>query len=68
MTTQRNLRVLIADEDRDALSQLGEVLTGLGHEVTPFVVSVPRPSSSSVPRIPTSRSSWCTTMMSMPSR
>ena len=40
MSTQRNLRVLIADEDRDALSQLGEVLTGLGHEVTPFVVSV----------------------------
>jgi AmiR/NasT family two-component response regulator len=40
MTTQRNLRVLIADEDRGALHRLGEVLTGLGHEVTPFVVSV----------------------------
>ena len=40
MTTQRNLRVLIADEDRDALRALGEVLGGLGHEVTPFVVSV----------------------------
>ena len=40
MTTQRNLRVLIADEDRDALRELGEVLGGLGHEVTPFVVSV----------------------------
>jgi response regulator NasT len=32
--------VLIADEDRDALRELGEVLGGLGHEVTPFVVSV----------------------------
>jgi AmiR/NasT family two-component response regulator len=40
MTTQRNLRVLIADEDKDALGDLGAVLTGLGHEVTPFVVSV----------------------------
>jgi response regulator NasT len=40
MTTQRNLRVLIADEDRDALRDLGSVLTDLGHEVTPYVVSV----------------------------
>jgi AmiR/NasT family two-component response regulator len=39
-TQQRNLRVLIADEDRDALHQLGAVLTELGHEVTPYVVSV----------------------------
>ena len=38
--TQRNLRVLIADEDKDALGDLGGVLTDLGHEVTPFVVSV----------------------------
>ena len=36
----RHLRVLIADEDRAALEQLGEVLVGLGHEVTPYVVSV----------------------------
>jgi len=35
-----NLRVLIADEDRDALRELGEVLHGLGHEVAPYVVSV----------------------------
>jgi len=40
MTTQRNLRVLIADEDRDALHDLGAVLNDLGHEVTPYVVSV----------------------------
>jgi AmiR/NasT family two-component response regulator len=37
---ERHLRVLIADEDRDALHDLGEVLTGLGHEVSPYVVSV----------------------------
>jgi response regulator NasT len=36
----RHLRVLIADEDREALNQLGEVLEALGHEVTPYVVSV----------------------------
>jgi AmiR/NasT family two-component response regulator len=39
-TTERGLRVLLADEDREKLQQLGDVLTGLGHEVTPFVVSV----------------------------
>lgn len=38
--TGRHLRVLIADEDKDALSQLGAVLEELGHEVTPYVVSV----------------------------
>jgi response regulator NasT len=38
--TVRHLRVLVADEDRDALDTLAEVLTGLGHEVTPFAVSV----------------------------
>jgi response regulator NasT len=38
--TGRHLRVLIADEDEDALSHLGNVLEGLGHEVTPYVVSV----------------------------
>jgi response regulator NasT len=36
----RHLRVLVADEDRDALDTLADVLTGLGHEVTPFAVSV----------------------------
>ena len=39
-STGRHLRVLIADEDRDALRELGSVLEGLGHEVTPYVVSV----------------------------
>jgi AmiR/NasT family two-component response regulator len=38
--TGRHLRVLIADEDRDALRHLGSVLERLGHEVTPHVVSV----------------------------
>ncbi|HYM58573.1 MAG TPA: ANTAR domain-containing protein [Solirubrobacteraceae bacterium] len=38
--TERNLRVLIADDDRETLSRLGEVLEGLGHEVTPYAVSV----------------------------
>jgi AmiR/NasT family two-component response regulator len=38
--TERNLRVLIADEDRDALRRLHAVLTQLGHEVTPYAVSV----------------------------
>jgi AmiR/NasT family two-component response regulator len=39
-TTGRHLRVLIADEDKDALRKLGAVLEELGHEVTPYVVSV----------------------------
>jgi response regulator NasT len=36
----RHLRVLIADEDKGALHQLASVLEGLGHEVTPYAVSV----------------------------
>jgi response regulator NasT len=42
MTTNgsRHLRVLIADEDRDALHELASVLEGLGHEVAPYVVAV----------------------------
>jgi AmiR/NasT family two-component response regulator len=36
----RHLRVLIADEDEDALHHLSAVLEQLGHEVTPHVVSV----------------------------
>src|SRR5829696_5652398 len=35
--TERHLRVLIADEDKDALHALGSVLSELGHEVTPYV-------------------------------
>src|SRR5687768_13273021 len=37
---ESNLTVLLADEDEQALTKLGEVLQGLGHEVTPFAVSV----------------------------
>jgi AmiR/NasT family two-component response regulator len=37
---ERNLRVLIADENKDALHRLHAVLEGLGHEVTPYAVSV----------------------------
>src|SRR3954449_5256119 len=37
---ETNLTVLLADEDEQALTSLGEVLRGLGHEVTPFAVSV----------------------------
>jgi len=37
---ETNLTVLLADEDQDALTRLGEVLQRLGHEVTPFAVSV----------------------------
>jgi response regulator NasT len=32
--------VLVADEDREALRELGSVLAQLGHEVTPYAVSV----------------------------
>ena len=39
-STARHLRVLIADEDKDALQELASVLEDLGHEVTPYVVSV----------------------------
>lgn len=35
-----HLRVLIADEDRRALDDLGRTLADLGHEVTPYAVSV----------------------------
>jgi AmiR/NasT family two-component response regulator len=38
--TERHLRVLVADEDREALRSLGSVLSELGHEVTPYAVSV----------------------------
>ncbi len=37
---ETNLRVLIADEDESALRGLHEVLAELGHEVTPYAVSV----------------------------
>ena len=38
--TETNLRVLIADENEEALRSLHEVLGRLGHEVTPYAVSV----------------------------
>ena len=37
---ETNLTVLLADEDERALERLCEVLQHLGHEVTPFAVSV----------------------------
>ena len=40
-----HLRVLIADEDEEALRGLHAVLAELGHEVTPYAVSVRRQSS-----------------------
>jgi AmiR/NasT family two-component response regulator len=42
MTTlsETSLRVLIADENESALRKLHEVLSSLGHEVTPYAVSV----------------------------
>jgi AmiR/NasT family two-component response regulator len=39
-TNERNLRILLANEDKDDLQTLGDVLDGLGHEVMPFAVSV----------------------------
>jgi response regulator NasT len=38
--SERHLRVLVADEDEAALGTLGGVLEDLGHEVTPYAVSV----------------------------
>jgi AmiR/NasT family two-component response regulator len=38
--TETGLRVLIADENKDALRALHETLAQLGHEVTPYAVSV----------------------------
>jgi len=35
-----HLRILVADEDKAALNELGAVLEGLGHEVAPYAVSV----------------------------
>src|SRR3954463_7258348 len=39
-TTERSLRILLANEREEDLKVLGDVLDGLGHEVTPFAVSV----------------------------
>src|SRR5690348_7866676 len=40
ITSERNLRILLANEREEDLRALGAVLDGLGHEVTPFAVSV----------------------------
>ncbi len=37
---ERGLRVLLADESESALRALGAIITDLGHEVTPYAVSV----------------------------
>ena len=37
---ETNLTILLADEDEEALENLGSVLRDLGHDVTPFAVSV----------------------------
>src|SRR5918998_157518 len=37
---ERGLRVLLPDESEDALRSLGAIVTELGHEVTPYAVSV----------------------------
>jgi response regulator NasT len=39
-TNEQNLRILLANEREEDLRALGDVLSGLGHEVTPFAVSV----------------------------
>src|SRR3954453_8396418 len=39
-TSERDLRILLANEREEDLKALGVVLDGLGHEVTPFAVSV----------------------------
>jgi AmiR/NasT family two-component response regulator len=39
-TRERSLRILLANEQEEDLRALGDVLDGLGHEVTPFAVSV----------------------------
>jgi AmiR/NasT family two-component response regulator len=38
--SERNLRVLIADENKEALRRLHTALSELGHDVTPYAVSV----------------------------
>jgi AmiR/NasT family two-component response regulator len=39
-TNEQNIRILLANEREEDLRALGDVLSGLGHEVTPFAVSV----------------------------
>jgi AmiR/NasT family two-component response regulator len=39
-TSEKNLRILLANERKEDLRALGDILDALGHEVTPFAVSV----------------------------
>jgi AmiR/NasT family two-component response regulator len=39
-SSERSLRILLANESEDDLRMLGDVLDGLGHDVIPFAVSV----------------------------
>jgi response regulator NasT len=39
-TSERSLRILLANESEDDLKTLGDVLDDLGHDVMPFAVSV----------------------------
>jgi AmiR/NasT family two-component response regulator len=39
-TNERGLRILLADDHEEELEDLGKVLETLGHDVTPFAVSV----------------------------
>jgi AmiR/NasT family two-component response regulator len=39
-TSERSLRILLANESEEDLEVLGDVLDGLGHDVMPFAVSV----------------------------
>jgi AmiR/NasT family two-component response regulator len=39
-TNEKHLRILLADERKEELRELADVLEGLGHEVAPFAVSV----------------------------
>jgi response regulator NasT len=39
-TNEQNIRILLANERKEDLRSLGDALDSLGHEVTPFAVSV----------------------------
>jgi AmiR/NasT family two-component response regulator len=39
-TTEKNLRILLANEREEELRELGDALATLGHDVAPFAVSV----------------------------
>ena len=58
--TETNLRVLIADENEAALRGLHAVLAELGHEVTPYAVSV-REAVELIARTTRRSRSWSST-------